>query len=150
MINKYYGAAHLFDGKDTLCRMYSTGGLNKKKMVIVDNQEDRELCSMCSNVYRGMVDTAETHANKVKMVRMTPEWIESIQDEHGLTRGQVQLLDTWEKRIGPGQLPEQVANFIAKCKGYRGVKEENWQELSRQHANRYLKKLIQIGSHEAL
>jgi len=83
-------------------------------------------------------------------MQITSAWIESIQDEHGLTRGQAQLLDIWEKRVGPGQLPDQVANFIALCKGYRGVKESNWQELSRQHANRYLKKLVQLDAHKSM
>lgn len=77
---------------------------------------------------------------------ITADWLTSIQDEHGLTRGQVQLLDIWEKRIGPGHLPDQVANFLALCKGYRGVKEQNWQALSRHHADRYLKKLIQVAA----
>ncbi len=77
-------------------------------------------------------------------MQITPEWIESIQDEYGLTRGQAKLLDIWEIRVGPGYLPDQVANFLALCKGYRGVKEENWQALSRQHADRYLKKLVSI------
>jgi len=74
-------------------------------------------------------------------MQITEEWLRSIQDEHGLTRGQVQLLDIWERRIGSGHLPDQVANFIALCKGYRGVKETNWQSLSHHHADRYLKKL---------
>ena len=74
-------------------------------------------------------------------MQITKQWLESIQDEHGLTRGQAQLLDIWEQRIGPGQLPDHVASFVEKCKGYRGVKEENWQAISRRNADRHLQKL---------
>ena len=56
--NKRKAVAHMFTGGDTLCRMYSTGGMNKIKMHLFTDQQGRELCSMCSNVFRGAVNAA--------------------------------------------------------------------------------------------
>lgn len=58
---------------------------------------------------------------------VTSEWIESIKDEKGLTRGQEQLMSIWKNRlhyVGYGMLPDQVAHVIETCKGYRGMSEE--------------------------
>lgn len=44
------GKAHLWDGNDTACRMYSTGGLSKKRYVVADDG-GRKLCGNC---VRGM------------------------------------------------------------------------------------------------
>ena len=38
---------HLWNGFDTVCRMYSTGGMSKKKYQVVTNPESRSLCTMC-------------------------------------------------------------------------------------------------------
>ena len=57
-------------------------------------------------------------------MQITKEWLDSIQDEQGLTRGQVTLINLWAKRqayVGYGYLPNQVANFLAGCRGYRGM-----------------------------
>ena len=48
--------AHLWDeglsgDGDTYCKMYSTGGLRKKKYKTYDNTQDREICLMCQNVW---------------------------------------------------------------------------------------------------
>jgi hypothetical protein len=54
---------------------------------------------------------------------ITEEWLEGIKDYRGLTKGQLQIFDIWEKRqhfVGYGYLPNQVARFIEGCKGYRG------------------------------
>lgn len=42
--------AHLWDDGDTYCRMYSTGGLGKKKYHVTENTI-RPICQMCDNVY---------------------------------------------------------------------------------------------------
>jgi hypothetical protein len=76
---------------------------------------------------------------------ITPEWLESIQDERGLTRGQVQLLGIWKDRlafVGYDHLPDVVANFLMMCKGYRGPKPEDLVTLSNQHANHHLRQSI--------
>lgn len=40
--------AHLWHGTDTLCRMWSTGGITKEKRYRVsDSPEDRPICQMC-------------------------------------------------------------------------------------------------------
>lgn len=55
---------------------------------------------------------------------VTPEWLASLADDQGLTRGQTKLLEIW---CGPEpagkQIPVDVATFIEKCKGYRGMSE---------------------------
>ena len=47
---KESGKAHLWDDGDTYCKMYSTGGLRKKRYEVVDDKEDKEVCLMCQNV----------------------------------------------------------------------------------------------------
>ena len=37
---------------DTYCKLYSTGGLNKRKYFVVDDNSDLDICLMCSNVYK--------------------------------------------------------------------------------------------------
>jgi pyrroloquinoline quinone (PQQ) biosynthesis protein C len=56
-------------------------------------------------------------------MEITREWIEEISDEQGLTKGQQELLLTWCKEhpfVGK-QIPDQVANFLKHCKGYREI-----------------------------
>lgn len=36
---------------DTYCKLYSTGGLNKKKYLVVDDDCDLDICVMCKNVF---------------------------------------------------------------------------------------------------
>ena len=45
-------AAHLWDDGDTYCKMYSTGGLSKKKTQVFDDAGDRRICQMCQNVWK--------------------------------------------------------------------------------------------------
>jgi hypothetical protein len=40
------GAAHIWDGADTLCTMYSTGGLKPSRYRVSDTAEGRSLCLM--------------------------------------------------------------------------------------------------------
>jgi hypothetical protein len=49
--SKKSGRAHLWDEGDTYCKMYSTGGLRKKRYEVVDDKEDKEVCLMCQNVW---------------------------------------------------------------------------------------------------
>jgi hypothetical protein len=43
--------AHLWDDGDTYCRMYSTGGLVKKKYIVVQDRNTKEICQMCNKVF---------------------------------------------------------------------------------------------------
>ena len=49
--NKESGRAHLWDEGDTYCKMYSTGGLRKKRYEVVDDKEDKEVSLMCQNAW---------------------------------------------------------------------------------------------------
>lgn len=54
---------------------------------------------------------------------ITNEWLDSIKDENGLTNGQIKLLAIWERKQNfacYGIIPDFVAQFLEKCKGYRG------------------------------
>jgi hypothetical protein len=53
---KAKSAAHWFDGKDTLCRMLSTGGMNKSKMRAFSSDQGHEMCNMCGNVFNRLVN----------------------------------------------------------------------------------------------
>lgn len=46
-------AAHIWTGSDTLCKLWSTGGMRKSKGYSVhEDQQGLELCQMCLNVSR--------------------------------------------------------------------------------------------------
>lgn len=47
LIGKKKGSAHLWDGVDTVCRMYSTGGMSRKKKTVSQSAHGRPICSMC-------------------------------------------------------------------------------------------------------
>ena len=42
--------AHIWIGTDTACRMYSTGGLAKKKYMVAYGPTSLAICTMCDNV----------------------------------------------------------------------------------------------------
>ena len=50
-LNKTNSRAHLWDEGDTWCKMFSTGGLRKKRYQVVE-QTDKEVCAMCRNVWK--------------------------------------------------------------------------------------------------
>ena len=58
--------AHLWDDGDTYCRMYSTGGMGKKKYHVVDSTE-RDVCQMCQNVFKtyAVITTLDTNLKGV-------------------------------------------------------------------------------------
>lgn len=60
--------AHIWTGYDTACRMYSTGGLQKKAYAVV-NESDLPACSMC--VDKKPLLPGETPAMKFKSL---PVW----------------------------------------------------------------------------
>lgn len=39
--------AHLWLGRDTACRMYSTGGMRTKRYVVSNDRRDLPICTMC-------------------------------------------------------------------------------------------------------
>jgi hypothetical protein len=43
-------AAHIWTGRDTLCRMASTGGLNRKRYEVSDDPGERFICQICSGL----------------------------------------------------------------------------------------------------
>ena len=45
--NKKKNCAHIWDGADTLCRLYSTGGMNPRKKRISLTREGRRMCELC-------------------------------------------------------------------------------------------------------
>ena len=47
---KNKSVAHIWTGYDSACRMYSTGGLTKKKQIICSDTKGKPVCQMCKNV----------------------------------------------------------------------------------------------------
>jgi hypothetical protein len=43
--------AHIWFGRETACRLSSTGGLNPRRYMVVDSPGEREICQMCQNVF---------------------------------------------------------------------------------------------------
>lgn len=48
--NKKHSAAHLWNGTDTVCRMFSTGGMRKKRQQLSASLLGKKICTMCLNV----------------------------------------------------------------------------------------------------
>ena len=42
---------HLYFNTDTVCRMHSTGGMNRKRQVILTDKPDLPLCVNCQKNY---------------------------------------------------------------------------------------------------
>ena len=43
--------AHIWSDDDTVCRMYSTGGLRKDRYRVLDEPGNHKICHMCQHVY---------------------------------------------------------------------------------------------------
>lgn len=58
--------AHVWTGEDTACRMYSTGGLRRRRYLIDESDRGLPICTMCDNVTRrpGSVDFRLDYLNK--------------------------------------------------------------------------------------
>jgi len=57
---------------------------------------------------------------------ITEEYLDEIADEQGFTDGQTWVLHHWTKSavwIGK-EIPDQVANFLKHCKGFRNGRYE--------------------------
>ena len=44
------GKAHYWNGLDTACRMYSTGGMNPKRYAPIEEIGNQPICTMCKQV----------------------------------------------------------------------------------------------------
>jgi hypothetical protein len=51
-------AYHLFNGIDTACRMWATGGLRKEKYVVSETKPNKRLCHMCAVNLKKVIDAA--------------------------------------------------------------------------------------------
>lgn len=55
--NKQKVSAHHWDGHDTACKMWSTGGMNKDhKWSVHAGPGNHSICTMCANVHRKGVE----------------------------------------------------------------------------------------------
>ena len=60
--------AHIWTGRDTACRMWSTGGLSHKKSYAVHGDTcGLNVCTMCENVHNKM--TQEDPPELIRLVR---------------------------------------------------------------------------------
>jgi len=57
--NSLKSKAHLWDGKDTYCHMFSTGGLVKNKYQVFLKTFNQPICTMCMNVKRRQYETSK-------------------------------------------------------------------------------------------
>ncbi len=53
--------SHLWDGNDTLCRMYSTGGLTGRKYRLSDSSGESDICQMCRTKHPDLETTVPLH-----------------------------------------------------------------------------------------
>ncbi len=58
---------------------------------------------------------------------VTREWLQTIQDAKGYTKGQIDVLNFWAKgKPWEGiEISDTVANFLMLCKGWRNGRYEN-------------------------
>lgn len=59
MRKKKNGRAHLWDGRDTICRMHSTGGLTPNRYEVTDGAEGLKICHMCNTMWKGRENATE-------------------------------------------------------------------------------------------
>ena len=64
---------------------------------------------------------AQAFTTEAIKMQVTREWIDQISDEQGLTKGQQTLLNIWCKEVPyvGKNIPDQVADFLVHCRGYR-------------------------------
>jgi hypothetical protein len=63
-------AAHIWDGSDTLCRMWSTGGLKQENFEVHDSPQGRNVCAMCRNA--AFVPAIAVNGNTSRRVHSRP------------------------------------------------------------------------------
>lgn len=81
---KKASTAHIWTGFDTVCRMYSTGGMSKKRYEVVA-QSKLPVCTMCGNksaVYpKGHEPKAQFSESDLRLLKsaekeaMKPRWV---------------------------------------------------------------------------
>lgn len=64
--------AHIWIGRDTACRMASTGGLNSRKYMVADSLGDRTVCVMCAHNFAK--DSRGVAASNPKRVVWDESW----------------------------------------------------------------------------
>lgn len=105
--------AHIWDGDDTRCRLYSTGGIRKKKKYrLSPSTEGRRVCEMCSSA-PAPVKGRERLFGEPPVVRATKSLPESVR-LRGLL---VPFLDVLRGREGflQGVIdPWQVAHHLRR------------------------------------
>lgn len=69
--SKEKSSAHLFTDGDTLCKMFSTGGMNKRKHQLFSSDMGKEICTMCSSVLRKQLN-AEIAKEPLPPVQQRP------------------------------------------------------------------------------
>lgn len=49
-LRKNKSTAHYWDGVDTACKMYTTGGMRKNRYTVTATNRNKPICTMCQNV----------------------------------------------------------------------------------------------------
>ena len=47
--------AHLWNGKDTFCKMYGSGGMNTSRFSLYKSANGKDICTMCKNNYKDLI-----------------------------------------------------------------------------------------------
>ena len=61
---KRVSAAHYWDGSNTLCKMYATGGMRPERQQVFDSSMGKKICLMCINNYRSRQATNVGDTNR--------------------------------------------------------------------------------------
>ena len=57
---KKKSVAHMWTGTDTVCKMFSTGGMKQKRQVVSEETKGKPLCHMCETVHNKEIEPQET------------------------------------------------------------------------------------------
>ena len=94
---KNKSAAHYWDGQDTLCRMFSTGGLTKRKQKIFNDPMGKPICLMCLNAQQKATmqpePKVETCSNRFELISRWGQPVDKVWAHDMLERWLNQRLD---------------------------------------------------------
>ncbi len=108
---KAKSAAHYWDGKDTLCRMYSTGGLSKRKQQIFNDPMGKPICSMCVNVQRKTTmqpePKVEMCANRFELISRWGQPVDKAWAREMLEMWLERQMDSSHTHVYDGVIPQK-------------------------------------------
>jgi hypothetical protein len=108
---KNKSAAHYWDGRDTFCRLFSTGGLTKRKQEVFNDPMGKPICLMCQNVQQRMTMQTEplkveVCANRFELISRWGQPVDKVWAHDMLERWLDQRLEAPKDYDAPSERPQ--------------------------------------------